>query len=179
MAQEKTTIARPYAEAVFGHALETAELDRWSDMLGLLSAVVSSPEMSGLIANPKLPRARLQELLIDIASEHLSEEGQNLIKILVANDRLSVLPQIVEHFEQLKHANQGIIKVNVRSAHALDPAQQDELAVALKRRLGRDVEINVEQDPSLLGGISIRAGDLVIDGSVRGQLHKLANELSI
>jgi F-type H+-transporting ATPase subunit delta len=90
-----------------------------------------------------------------------------------------VLPQIVEHFEQLKHANQGIIKVNVRSAHALDPAQQDELAVALKRRLGRDVEINVEQDPSLLGGISIRAGDLVIDGSVRGQLHKLANELSI
>jgi F-type H+-transporting ATPase subunit delta len=179
MAQEKTTIARPYAEAVFGRALETEELDQWSDMLGLLSAVVGSPELSGLVANPKLSRAQLQDLIIDIVGEHLNQEGQNLVKILVSNNRLPVLPQIAELFEQLKHQHKGIVKVDVRSAYDLAEAERDELAVALKQRLGQDVEITVEKDPSLLGGVSIRAGDLVIDGSVRGQLHKLANELSI
>lgn len=179
MAQEKTTIARPYAEAVFGRAQDTDKLDSWSDMLGLLNAVVQSPEISGLISNPKLTREQIQALMLDIGSGQLDAEGENLIKVLVANGRLSVVPEITALYEQLKRERQGMIKVEVRSAYALDKAQETALATALKKRLGRDIEITAEKDPSLLGGIEIRAGDLVIDGSVRGQLHKLANELSI
>lgn len=179
MAQEKTTIARPYAEAVFGRAQETGKLDLWSDMLGLLSSVVRTPEIAGLIANPKLPRQRLLELMLEIGGGHLSEEGQNLLRLLAANDRLSVLPEIADHYERLKRENQGVIQVQVSSAYALNKTQEATLAEALKAKLGRDIEISSEKDPSLIGGILIRAGDLVIDGSVRGQLHKLANELNI
>ncbi len=179
MAQEKTTIARPYAEAVFGRARETDQLDLWSDMLELLSAVVRSPEISGLIDNPKLSREQLQELMLEIGGGHLNDEGQNFVKIVVANDRLPLLPEIALHYEQLKRENQGVLKVEVHSAYALNAAQQKELSSALAARLGREIEISAEKDPALIGGVLIRAGDLVIDGSVRGQLRKLANELSI
>jgi len=179
MAQEKTTIARPYAEAVFARARETEKQDLWSEMLGLLAAVVRSPEMSGLIANPKLSRKQIEELMLDIGGGRLSDEGQNLVKLLVRNDRLAVVPEITELYETLKRENQGKLQVKVRSAYALDKAHEKELAEALKAKLGREIEISAEKDPSLIGGVLIRAGDLVIDGSVRGQLHKLANELNI
>jgi F-type H+-transporting ATPase subunit delta len=179
MAQEKTTIARPYAEAVFDRAQETDTLDLWSDMLALLSAVVVSPEISGLIDNPKLSRARLKELLLEIGGGRLSEEGQNLVRVLVDNDRIALLAHIAALYERLKHERQGKLQVQVAAAYALNKAQEQALADALKERLGRDIEITAEKDASLIGGIVIRAGDLVIDGSVRGQLKKLANELSI
>ncbi len=179
MAQEKITIARPYAEAVFGRALETDKLDLWSDMLSLLRGVVCTPEIAGLIANPKLSRDQLLEVMLDIGGAHLSDEGRNLLRVLAANDRLSVLPEIAMHYERLKRERQGVIQVQVKSAYVLDEIQENSLAEALKAKLGKDIEISSEKDPSLIGGILIRAGDLVIDGSVRGQLHKLANELNI
>ncbi len=179
MAQEKTTIARPYAEAVFGRALETDKLDLWSDMLGLLHDVARAPEIAGLIANPKLSRDQLLELMLDICGSHLSDEGQNLVRVLATNDRLSILPEIAAHYERLKRERQGVIQVQVKSAYVLDKIQENSLAEALKAKLGKDIEISSEKDSSLIGGILIRAGDLVIDGSVRGQLHKLANELNI
>jgi F-type H+-transporting ATPase subunit delta len=179
MAQEKITIARPYAEAVFGRAQETGKLDLWSEMLGLLSAVVRSPEVSGLIANPKLSREQLQALMLEVGGGRLNDEGQNLVKLLAHNDRLSLLPEIAQMYEQLKREHQGVLQVQVRSAYAVSKAQENVLAEALKKRLGRDIEISAEKDASLIGGIVIRAGDLVIDGSVRGQLRKLTNELGI
>lgn len=179
MAQEKTTIARPYAEAVFGRAQETDQIEPWSDMLGLLSAVVQAPDISALIENPKLSRERVQELMFDVCGEHLSDEGKNLVRILVGNDRLPIMPEIDSLFEQLKRERQGVLQVEVQSAYALNAAQKKELAAVLKDKLGRDIEVSAEKVPELIGGILIRAGDLVIDGSVRGQLGKLANELSI
>ncbi len=179
MAQEKTTIARPYAEAVFARARETDKLDLWSEMLGLLDAVVRSPEISGLIANPKLSRQQIEELMLEVGGGRLNDEGQNLVRLLVRNDRLAVVPEIAELYETVKRENQGMLQVQVRSAFALNKAQEKELADALKERLGCDIEISAEKDPDLIGGVLIRAGDLVIDGSVRGQLHKLANELNI
>ena len=179
MAQEKTTIARPYAEAVFARAQETDTLDLWSDTLALLSAVVQSPDVSGLVANPKVARQRLVELILEIGGGHLSDEGQNLVRVLIGTDRLALLPQIAGLYEQLKRERQGVLKVRIQSAYVLNKAQEKALADSLKERLGRDIEISAEKEPSLIGGIVIRAGDLVIDGSVRGQLSKLANELSI
>ena len=111
--------------------------------------------------------------------ERLDEEGRNLVKLLVQNDRLPLLPDIAALYERLKRERQGVLQVEVISAYTLDQAEKQTLAGVLKERLDRDIEINAERDPDLIGGILIRAGDLVIDGSVRGQLHKLDNELRI
>ena len=179
MAQDATTIARPYAEAVFARAQETGELDSWSDMLAFLAEVVQAPDMVEFIGNPLVDRERLDELLVDIGGDRLNQEGRNLTRLLVDNDRLTVLPEIAAVFEQLKADSQRVLKVHVRSAYALDPEQQQRIADALKAKLGRDITLTTEEDPDLIGGVHIRAGDLVIDGSVRGKLQQLANELGI
>jgi F-type H+-transporting ATPase subunit delta len=179
MAQEKTTVARPYAEAVYDRGAETDKLDLWSDMLALLGSALSEPALADLVTNPLVAPERIQQLMLEIGGGYLNEEGRNFVKVLVENDRLPLLPDIVELYEQLKRERQGVLEVQVSSAYALNQAQKKELIEVLKERLNRDIKIRSEKDPDLIGGIVIRAGDLVIDGSVRGQLHKLANELRI
>lgn len=179
MAQEKTTIARPYAEAVLARAQETDSLDLWSDMLGLLSSLVQSPELAGLVANPKLPRDQVEALLLELGAGHLNEEGQNFLKILAYNRRLSLLPDIAALYERRKRECAGVLQIQVHSAFTLDTAQEQALAEALKERLQRTVNVESSQDPDLIGGVLIRAGDVVIDGSVRGQLRQLANQLRL
>jgi F-type H+-transporting ATPase subunit delta len=179
MAGDATTIARPYAEAVFARAVESDKLDLWSDMLSLLATVARDPAIAGLIASPKLDRGQMIELMLDIGGGRLSDEGQNLVRQLVANRRLAVLPEIAALFEARKAEHEGTLDVHVTSAYALLPAQEQQLADALKRKLGRDIRITSDADPELIGGFRLRAGDMVIDGSVSGQLGKLANELGI
>ena len=179
MAGDATTIARPYAEAVFARAVETDKLDLWSDMLSLLATAAQDPALSGLIASPKLDKAQMTELMLDIGGGRLSDEGQNLVRVLVANDRLAVLPEIATLFETRKAEQQGTLDVEVTSAFAMAAEQEQQLAEALKRKLGREIRITTTQDPELIGGFKLRAGDMVIDGSVSGQLGKLANELGI
>jgi F-type H+-transporting ATPase subunit delta len=179
MAQETIALARPYAEAVLKRAQETNTLESWSEMLGLLSTLVQSPEISAFVTDPKLSRSQVETTLLEIASDHLTEEGQNLLKILMQNRRLSIVPDIATLYEQRKQEYQGALRVLVQSAYALDASQEQALASALKTRLQRDIEISSEQNPELIGGVIIHAGDLVIDGSVRGQLHRLANQLRI
>ena len=179
MAGDATTIARPYAEAVFARAVETDKLDLWSDILALLAAAVRDPALSGLVANPKLDRGQMTELMLDIGGGRLSDEGQNLVRLLIRNGRLSVLPEIASHFEVRRAEHQGTLDVRVRSAFAMAPEQIQQLAEALSRKLGREINITSEEDPELIGGFRLRAGDMVIDGSVSGQLSQLANELGI
>jgi F-type H+-transporting ATPase subunit delta len=179
MAADATTIARPYAVAAFERAVATDKLDLWSDMLALLAMIVRDPGLAGLIASPKLDRTQMGELFLEIAGGRLSDEGQNLVKLLAANQRLAVLPEIAAMFEERKAEHQSTIDVHVTSAFPLDPAQSQQLQAALKQKLGRDVRISSERDPELIGGFRLRAGDMVIDGSVAGQLEKLANELGI
>ena len=179
MAGEATTIARPYAEAVFARAEETGDLDRWSDMLKLLAGLTEDPVMVGAIGDPLFKRDDLTDLILQIAGDHLNEEGRNLVKLLVQKDRLPVLPEMTELYEQLKADHQRVLTAHLRSAYPLEPAQQKMIAAALKAKLGRDITITTENDPELIGGIHIRAGDLVIDGSIRGHLQQLANELGI
>jgi F-type H+-transporting ATPase subunit delta len=179
MAEEKTTIARPYAEAILARANESGKLDVWSEMLAFLNAVVHDPMMLGLIDNPKVGRARLTELLLEVGGGRLSEEGENLVRLLVDNRRLAVLPEIATLYEGLKNEAKGTIDVLVIAPYVVNAAQQKQLAAALKTRLGRAVRITTEKDPSLIGGAVIRAGDLVIDGSVKGRIEQLASELGI
>ena len=178
MAGDATTIARPYAEAVYARAVETNKLDLWSDILDLLATAVQDPALFGLIASPKLDRDQMTELMLDLGGGRLSEEGQNLVRVLVENGRLSVLPEIASLYEVRKAEHQGSLDVEVRSAFGLKPAQVQQIADALKRKL-REINITSEEAPELIGGFRLRAGDMVIDGSVSGQLGKLANELGI
>jgi F-type H+-transporting ATPase subunit delta len=179
MAGEKSTIARPYAEAIFARAQEAGQLDLWSDMLEFLAAAISDPQMTGVISNPKIGRERMTELMLDIAGGRLTDEGQNLVRLLVANDRLVVVPEICVLYEQLKNESQGVAQVTVTTAYPLNPAEEQALAEALKARLGREVKLTTERDPSLIGGIRVQAGDLVIDGSLKARLQQLATELGI
>lgn len=179
MPGEATTIARPYAEAVFALAVETESLKQWSDMLGLLRTVVSDPLMSGLVARPRLDRADMARLVLEIGGDQLSDEGQNLVRVLAENRRLGVIPEIAQLFERKKVEHEGAIDVVIESAFALEAAAQQSLAEALRRKLGRDVRVAYEQQPDLIGGVRIRAGDLVIDDSVQGRLRQLAHQLGI
>jgi F-type H+-transporting ATPase subunit delta len=177
MAGDITTIARPYAEAAFARAQESKQLDAWGDALAVLSSIAGDADMADQIANPNVPRERLSEAILEIAAGTLPDDAKNLVRILAENNRLSALPEIAVLFEDLKTKHQGVRQVQVLSAFDLNDVQKTELAGVLKKRLGADVELTVETDPSLIGGVEIRAGDLVIDGSVRGKLHKLATEL--
>ena len=179
MAQEASTIARPYAEAVFDRARETGTLDPWSEMLAFVAAIMQDPGLKAMVGNPNMTDAQITELVLDIAGDRVSEEGANLVRLLVENDRLGVVQQIAEQFEELKSREEGRLDVLVTTAFPLSEAQSGAIATALKTKLGRDINITSVEDPELIGGMHIRAGDLVIDGSVQGQLKQLANELGI
>jgi F-type H+-transporting ATPase subunit delta len=174
---ETITIARPYAQAIFDLAREQGELSGWSEMLALGSAVVSNEEMAALIDNPNISKEQVIDLILDICDDALNETGKNMVRVLADNRRLKVLPEIAELFEIERATAEGTIKAEVISATSLTAEQQQSITSALKKRLGRDVTLECKTDESLVGGAVIRAGDLVIDGSVVGKLERLASEL--
>jgi F-type H+-transporting ATPase subunit delta len=179
MATETSSIARPYAEAVFAHAKEQDKLALWSEMLEFLAIVVNDTAMMSVIVNPAFDEKSLTALLLDIGGGRLSDECQNLVKLLVANKRVPVLPEIAAQFEALKNQSEGTIDVVITSAFEMKPAQEKLITDALKKKFSRQVNISNETDASLIGGVRIKAGDMIIDGSIKGQLQKLANELGI
>lgn len=179
MAADAATIARPYAEAVFSRAQEAGELELWSDMLALLALLVQNPDMARVIRDPLFDREQLTGLIIEICDERLNNEGRNLVRLLVQNGRTTLLPEVARIYELLKDESLKVLNVHVRAAYALQQVQKKNIAAALEARLGRKITITSEKDTDLIGGIHIRAGDMVIDGSVRGQLQQLSNELGI
>ncbi len=174
---ELSTIARPYAEAVFKRALESGRLEEWSRMLAFLAAVVGDEEMTALAADPNVKREDFLRILLDLGKGYLDEEGENFVKILVHNGRVVLLPQIHELFERYLAEHQGIAEVEVTTAYPLSEEDRTELVQALERNLGKRVQLQVREDRQLIGGVRIQAGDKVIDGSVRGQLERLAKRL--
>ena len=179
MAVEESTIARPYAEAIFSRAKESDALGEWSSALDFLAAVVADPRVSAMIADPKVDGETLAKLMQEISGEQVLAEAGNLVRLLIDNGRLANLPAIREQFEGLKQQAEGTVKVTVTSAYVVHAAEKNAIANALKARLGKEVEITTEKDPSLIGGVRIRAGDLVIDGSIQGRLRQLATEFGI
>lgn len=175
---ELITIARPYAQAVFKRAQEGGRLADWSAMLQFAAAVAADPAMSREIDSAHHTRAELGQLFVDVCGEQLDAEGRNLMRLLAQYRRLALLPEIAAVYEIYRAEAERTIDADVVSAYPLTDAQRDRLAEALAARLGRKVNLHTTTDTSLLGGAVIRAGDMVIDGSTRGKLMKLATALS-
>lgn len=174
---EKTTIARPYAQAAFDLAQEKGDLKTWSEMLELCAMIVSDEQVRRLIGNPEVSKDSLVELILNVAGDRLDTVGTNFIRVLAANGRLNVLPEIAALYEQHRAEAERYIDAEVISAFPMSDAQQQALVDGLKKRLGREVRLTASTDESLIGGAIVRAGDLVIDGSVTGHLNKLAQAL--
>jgi F-type H+-transporting ATPase subunit delta len=174
---EIATLARPYAKAVFELAVEADNLDEWSNNFKFLIQLIEYPTISMAIGNPEIGKDSLTNILLEVSEGNLNADAVGLVKILVDNRRLKAIPQIALQYEQLKAKHQGYIKVDIVSAYSLNPTQEQEIEAKLNKRLGKSVDINITLDKSLLGGFLIRAGDEVIDVSVKGRLEQLASEL--
>ena len=175
---EISTIARPYAEATFSLASDNSSLGEWSNMLALASIVAVDDDMQSMIGNTSINKDQLISLFLDVCGDKLTEQGKNLIKVLVENRRLGVLPEIARQFELLKAEAEKTVEAEVISAFEVSQEQQQQIAEKLKQRLGRDVTLTCKIDDSLIGGVIIKAGDLVIDGSAVGQINKLSVALA-
>jgi F-type H+-transporting ATPase subunit delta len=173
-----TTLARPYARAAFETAVATNRLGAWSEMLGLLGTLVQEERVASFLAAPSHSTAEQAGVLIEIGGDALDDNVRNFVRVLASNKRLVLLGEIVKLFEEMKADHERVVDVEVISAFSMDEGAQQKLASALKQRLQRDVKLNTSVDKSLIGGLVVRAGDLVIDGSVRGKLNKLIETMN-
>ena len=178
---ENVTLARPYAEAAFQLAKSGNALAAWSEVLSRLSAVAARPEMEECIGNPRLSPVQLAKLCLDVATSDtkvaLSADQQNFVSVLADNDRLIVLPEISELFNQLKHGHEGVKDAEITSAFVLDETTLKTLVADLERKFGCKIQATVKVDAELIGGVRIAVGDEVIDASVRGKLAAMATAL--
>jgi len=173
---ERITTARPYAKAIFALARKDNSLGAKSIGLQRAATVVADPQVHGLLGNPHVTPAQLADLVNGIAG--LDDNGRNFVTLLAQNRRLGFLPEIAALFEQMKTEIENAVDVEVTSATALTPDQEGRYAAALQKKLGRQVRLRTKVDGSLLGGAVLKAGDLVIDGSIKGRLERLATELT-
>ena len=175
---ELITLARPYAKAAFEDACAQNTLSNWSTMLQWAGAVVSDARVTVALDKPELTTEKKANIVIDICEGKLNEHGKNFVHILAENKRLSLLPEIACLFEHLKAEQEKTLDVEVVSARAWDAQQTNTLSESLRKRFDRNIELNCVVDEKLLGGIVIRAGDTVIDGSVRGKLTRLSDAMN-
>jgi F-type H+-transporting ATPase subunit delta len=175
---DRLTIARPYARAAFAEARADQRLGPWSEALHIAAQVVKDPRVQRLLGNPHVTPEQLAGLVSGIAGSGIGAHGENFVRTLAANRRLAYLPEISAIFDRLKDAADGVADVTVSSAATLDDTQRRKLGAALEKRLGRRVRLHCEIDPALIGGAVLRSGDLVIDGSLRARLDRIAYELT-
>lgn len=173
---EVTTIARPYAVAVFSLAQEKGDLQTWSDLLQVAAQCADDAEVEAILTNPAVSDEQAVDLLGDVVGD-LSADARNFLLLLAENNRLLLLPEIAALFQELRAEAEQMLTAEVVTARALTDAQKTKIAAALKKRLGKEVTLTEQVDENLLGGAIIRAGDLVIDGSALGKLNRLANAI--
>lgn len=170
---EATTVARPYAEAVFRLADQNNALPAWSAVLDTLAQVAAHPEMQAAIGNPKIARGDVVDWFLALAKD-LSEEGKNFVRLLADNNRLLLLPQIRDLYEQLKNERERVLEAEVFTAFPLDEAQKSSLVADLEKKFSRRINATVALDPALIGGVKVVVGDQVIDASVRARLAAMS-----
>jgi F-type H+-transporting ATPase subunit delta len=175
---ERTTTARPYAKAIFALARKGNTLAATSASLIRAAEVAADPRVRALLGSPHVTAAQLSEFVTGIVGAGLDEYGRNFITLLAQNRRLGFLPEIAALFEQMKAEVENAVDVEVISATALSSDQEGRYAAALQKKLGRTVRLHTKVDGTLLGGAVLKAGDLVIDGSIKGRLERLATELT-
>jgi F-type H+-transporting ATPase subunit delta len=181
---DKNTIARPYAEAIFELANAAGELTAWSTSLDIAGQLLADKGLVEYLGVPKLGNVRRLEFLAGLFKSAGATKlaggdrnGTNFLKLLLENKRIAVLPEVAAHFAVLKAQVENTVDATVTSATPLSQTQTDKIAGALKKRLGRNVKVTTNVDANLIGGAVIRAGDVVIDGSLRARLEGLANAL--
>ena len=178
---ESVTIARPYAQAVFRLARESQTLAVWSERLQRLAAIAQDAEMTRVVGNPKFSAGQVAELFVSLTGESDNTPGNpeltSFVGLLAENERLDVLTQIQEIYEQLKSADEGVKEAVVTSAYALDDAQLKNLMSQLEAHFGSKLQPRVEVDAALIGGIRVAVGDQMLDASVRGKLDAMATAL--
>ena len=175
---EPITLARPYAKAVFQVAAQSNDLAGWSQMLRQVAAVCKDERVAILLSSPVITAEEQAQRLISLFGDELSAPAQNVIKVLAYHGRLSLIAEIVELFEALRAQQEKSVDAMVTTAFEVSSATVDALAAALTKNLNREVKLVANVDPSLIGGAIIRAGDTVIDSSVRGKLKKLAESIN-
>lgn len=175
---EEATVARPYASALFELVnTGTLELDRYSRLLAYAAEAVAQPQVAELLGQPETTAERKAATVIGLVSDVIDDRGRNFLNLLAQNKRLALVPEIAAQFEALRAAAEQTLDVEVVSAQAVTPELEQRLIDALRRRFQREVKMTSRVDPALMGGAVIRAGDTVIDGSVRGRLEKLRETL--
>jgi F-type H+-transporting ATPase subunit delta len=175
---ERATIARPYAKAAFEYARDANAFAGWSQALKTAAEIVADPRVAPLTKNPQWQAADLAQLIIEVAGSKLDDGMQNFVRVLAENHRLLLLPEIAAHYEVLRSGVENTVDVEVISAVTLNAGQIEKLKAALGTRLKRQVRMQNSVDATLLGGAVVRAGDLVIDGSLKGRLERLATNLT-
>lgn len=176
---ELSTIARPYADALFETARASGEgLERWLAAVEELAALMSHPQVAQVVADPKLGDAQVVDLLASLVKEPLPATGTNFLKLLVANQRLAVLPEVAVQFRQLKNEAEGVADCLIETAFPLSDAEVNELLGALAKRFGTGLRPSVQVNPALIGGVRVAVGDQVLDSSVRARLNQMQTALT-
>jgi F-type H+-transporting ATPase subunit delta len=175
---ESITLARPYARAAFEAAKADKDLGAWSRMLALLAALGANEKVRTQLSTPSLTAEQQSDLLISLTGNELSPRVQNLVRLLAENKRLLLLPEISEIFDALKANQEMTVDVELSTAFDLSNEAVSALTQALQKRLDRQINLQTKVDRHLIGGAVIRAGDTVIDNSVRGKLTKLAEAMN-
>ena len=173
---EALTLARPYAKAVFELASERKQTQQWGQLLELLAGFTRDPHVQVMLGDPQVPAAVRAEVLLELCSRaghKPNVQAGNFVKLLAQNRRLPLLPEIDVEYAALREQAEGVVDVELRAATGVDAAEQARISAALKQKLQREVRLNCVMDKSLIGGAILRAGDLVIDGSVREKLSRL------
>ena len=173
---EALTLARPYARAAFSVAREQGRLAQWSQALGFSAIAAEIPAVKNALSDPRVAAALINELLSPPSD--IDASYQQFLTVLADNHRLTLLPEIAALFDVLKADAERVVKANVTSAKTLDAAELNQLRTALKKRFDREVEITTQIDESLIGGVVIHSGDIVIDGSIKTKLARLHASLT-
>ncbi len=175
---ERATIARPYAKAAFEYARAATAFPAWSAGLATAATIVADPRVREMTKDPRFTPAEVHDFITGVAGSVLDDAIRNFLGVLAENRRLLLLPVIASQFEALRAAAENTVDVDVVSAMPLDADQAAKLSAALAQRFRREVRMKNVVDPALLGGAVVRAADLVIDGSLKGRLQRLATELT-
>lgn len=178
---DKSKIARPYAKAVFEIAWESETLSAWSDTLNAAASAIDTPGMHAVLISPHVSSDELVQIIADVCRQvdafPVGDPGENLLRVLALNHRLGLLPEIAELYDSMKAEAENVVEVTLTSATPIEDPVRQRFTAALAQRLGRTIHLHCETDESLIGGAVIRANDLVIDGSLRGRLEKLAETM--
>ena len=172
-----SNIARPYAQAIFELAQEQDNLSGWGNMLDLLAGIAEDSQIQKLISDPRVSGEQLETLILGVSGDHLTPEAMNMVKLLVKNGRIQALPEIASSYAIQKAEAERVVEAKMTTASAIEASQQKLFTEALENKLGRTVKLEFDVDDDLIGGAVIRAGDWVVDGSVKAQLEQLVGAI--